>query len=57
MSPNTKKWAVRIGLVAGIAGLVVGCSVSSDDDLTAQAEQEALSRTNAIDRAMQWVNA
>ena len=57
MSPSAKKWAVRVGLVAGAAAVVVGCSVSSDDDLTAQAAAEALSRTNTIDRAMQWVNA
>jgi hypothetical protein len=57
MSPNAKKWAVRAAAVAGVAALVVGCSVTSEDELTAQAEAEALSRTNTVDRAMQWVNA
>jgi hypothetical protein len=57
MRDNTKKWAVRIGVVFSAVGLAIGCSASSDDGLTAAAESEALSRTNTIDRAMQWVNA
>ena len=57
MQANTKKWALRIGVVLGAAAVVAGCSMSSEDELTAQAEAEALSRSNAIDRGMQWVNA
>ncbi len=57
MGENAKKWLVRAGVVLGAVGLAMGCSASSDDELTAAAEAEALSRTNTIDRAMQWVNA
>jgi hypothetical protein len=58
MGEHTKKVLVGLGgMLLCVASFGAGCSASAEDELTAQAEAEALSRTNAVDRAMQWVNA